>query len=188
MTAWAVWSALKKVPRDVWALVAGVLLVVAGYAAVVSYGARQYDKGKKAAAAGVVFDSVALARAAEAVAIRTAHTDTVTRTVLRTRYRVDTLIAALPDSAKLLPVVPELVATVQAFTVQVDSLTTAHAAERVATVERARVDSAAIYALRIIATAQKDTIQTLNKRPTRKKAALWTLVGILAGYGVGHAR
>ena len=181
---WAL-TALRRVPRDVWFLVAGVALIVAGYAAVVRYGASNYARGKRDAAAGVVFDSVTLARAAERVAKASAHTDTVTQRVTVTRYRVDTLIAALPDSAKLLPVVPELVATVQAFTVQVDSLTTAHTAERAAWTEKARVDSAAIYALRIIGTAQRDTITTLTKRPKWRTVVVGTLAGIATGFVAG---
>lgn len=178
-------NALRRVPRDVWFLVAGVALVSAGYFAVVRYGAEQYKAGKKAATEGVVFDSVTLARAAEVVAHRTAHTDTVTRTVLRTRYKVDTLIQALPDSAYQLPGVPELVATVNTLTVQVDSLIAAHAAERLAVAEQQKVNASAIYALRVIGTAQRDSIVQLSKRPTRLRAFGYAVAAGALGVVVG---
>lgn len=182
---WSVWSTLKRIPKAVWGMFVGVVLVVAVVVLHRAAVGNAFEAGKKAATEGVVFDSVTLARAAERVAKASAHADTITRTVLRTRYKVDTLIQALPDSAYLLPVVPELVATVQTLTVQVDSLSTAHASERMANIERARVDSAAIYALRIIGTAQRDTIMTLQKRPTRLRAAAYALAAGALGVVVG---
>jgi hypothetical protein len=186
MTAvmWAL-TALRRVPRDVWFLVAGVALIVAGYAAVVRYGAANYARGKRDAAAGVVFDSVTLARAAERVAKASAHTDTVTQRVLVTRYRVDTLITQLPPEVADVPEVKALVTTVHTLTMLTDSITTAHTAERAAWTEKARVDSSAIYALRIIGTAQRDTIMTLTKRPKWRTVVVGTLAGIATGFVAG---
>lgn len=176
---------LRRVPRDIWFLVAGVALVVCGYFAVLNYGAEKYNSGKRAAAQGIVFDSVTLARAAERVAKANAHTDTITRNVVKTRWKIDTLVRELPPDVAAIPEVNVLVTSVRTLTVQVDSLTTAHAAERLATIERARVDSSAIYALRVMNTAQRDTIVQLQKRPTRLKAAVYTVIagalGVVAG-------
>ena len=176
---------LRRVPRDVWFVVAGVALVSAGYFAVVAKVNAAYERGKRDAAQGVVFDSVTLARAAERVAKASAHTDTVTQRVTVTRYRVDTLIAQLPPAVAEVPEVKALVVAVQTLTVQVDSLTTAHTAERAAWTEKARVDSAAIYALRIIATAKGDSIVQLQKRPRWRTVVVGTLAGIATGFVAG---
>jgi hypothetical protein len=176
---------LRRVPRDVWFLVAGVALVSAGYFAVVAKVNAAYERGKRDAAQGVVFDSVMVARAAERVAKANAHTDTVTQRVLVTRYKLDTLVVQLPPEVVNVPEVKALVTTVQTLTVQVDSLVTAHTAERAAWTEKARVDSSAIYALRIIGTAQRDTITTLQKRPKWRTVVVGTLAGVATGFVAG---
>ena len=176
---------LRRVPRDVWFLVAGVALVSAGYFAVVAKVNAAYERGKREATQGVVFDSVTLARAAAVVAIKAAKVDTITRTVILTRRKLDTLIVALPPEVVNVPEVKALVTTVQTLTVQVDSLTTAHTAERAAWTEKARVDSSAIYALRIIGTAQRDTITTLTKRPKWRTVVVGTLAGVATGLVAG---
>ena len=181
MTAWAMFSALKRVPRGVWLLVLAGLALWSAVAAGRSYGAAQYALGKASATHGVTFDSTMVARAAEAVALRTAHTDTVVRTVIQTRTRVESLLVALPDSLRPVPEVAQLVSTTYELTAQVDTLTTAITAERAAWSERAKVDSAAIYALRVIGTARADTIQTLSKRPRWRTVVAGTITGAAAG-------
>jgi hypothetical protein len=176
---------LRRVPRDVWFLVAGVALIVAGYFTVIAKINAAYERGKRDAAQGVVFDSVMVARAAERVAKANAHTDTVTQRVLVTRYKLDTLVVQLPPEVANVPEVKALVTTVQTLTVQVDSLVSAHTAERAAWTEKARVDSSAIYALRIIGTAQRDSIVQLEKRPTRLKAAVYTVLAGAVGFVAG---
>ena len=173
------------ITRLVW----GVLLLTALVGALVAYVLWRedaaFDRGRKTAADGVVFDSLVIERAAIRAAKAMAHTDTVTRTVLVTRYKVDTLITQLPPAVAEVPEVKSLVTAVQTLTVQVDSLTTAHTAERAAWTEKARVDSAAIYALRIIGTAQRDTIMTLQKRPTWRTVVGAGLGGALLGVVAG---
>ena len=140
-----------------------------------------YRRGKADARQGATFDSAMLARVRDVVALRTAHTDTVTRTVIRTRVRVESLLVALPDSAQLLPIVPELVATTRHLVTDVDSLVVAHATERTAWLALRTADSQAIDGLRVESSARRDTITDLAKRPSRKTAALLTFLGALVG-------
>jgi hypothetical protein len=173
------------ITRLVW----GALLLTALVGALVAYVLWRedaaFDRGRKTAADGVVFDSLVIERAAIRAAKAMAHTDTVTQRVLVTRYRVDTLITQLPPAVAEVPEVKALVTAVQTLTVQVDSLTTAHTAERAAWTEKARVDSSAIYALRIIGTAQRDTITTLTKRPKWRTVVVGTLAGLATGFVAG---
>lgn len=174
---WA-WRRLRRVPADVWTVVAIALAGTALMAWSEARRASAYDRGKRDAAAGVVFDSVLLERAALRVAQQLAHTDTVTVVVTRTQREVTKVIETLPDSLHAIPDVARLVAVTTRLVHEVDSLTAAHVLERAAWTERARVDSAAVYALRVLATAQRDTITTLTKRPT------WTrLVGAAVTVG-----
>lgn len=177
----AVWSALKRVPRQAWGFLLGVTLLAAVYAFHLNRVHSAYAAGKRAAAQGVVFDSAMLARAAERVAKQTAHTDTVVERVTVTRWRVESLTVALPPEVRVLPPVDTLVRVTQSLLTQVDSLGTAITAERAAWTERAKVDSAAIYALRVIATAQADTIRTLNKRPRWRTVLGAVAVGVVGG-------
>lgn len=184
----ALWWAVRKAPRSVWAGLG--LLALCGALIAWSEARRSaaYERGKRDAAAGVVFDSALVAHVAQAVALRSAHTDTVWRVVNRTQTEVRHEIETLPDSLKRLPEIARLVTVTTRLVGEVDSLKAAHVAERAAWTERAKVDSAALYALRVIATAQRDTITTLAKRPTRTKAALYALLGIGAGFLGGVAR
>lgn len=188
MTAYALYTALKRVPRGVWLLVLAGLALWSAVAAVRSYGAAQYALGKASATQGVSFDSTMQARAAAVVALRTAHTDTVWLRAKASANKAVAAVVALPDSLRPVPEVAQLVSTTYELTAQVDTLTTAITAERAAWSEKAKVDSAAIYALRVIGTARADTIADLSKRPTRKKAALYALLGVGAGFLGGVAR
>jgi hypothetical protein len=189
MTAllWAL-KFVRRLPVEAWVAIAAGVLTLALIRGVHDYGAKRYDQGRRDAAAGIVFDSATLARAAEVVVIKAAKVDTITRTVIQTRRKVDTLIVALPPEVVNVPEVKALVTTVQTLTVQVDSLVVAHTAERAAWTEKARVDSSAIYALRVMNTAQRDTIVTLEKRPRWRTVVTWTLTGAAAGFVAGVVR
>ena len=181
---WVV-SALRKLPHEAWLFVLGLSVALSLVVGITHYGAEQYAKGKRDAAQGVVFDGAMVARAAEVVSRKAAKVDTITQRVLQTRWKVDTMVLQLPPAVADVPEVKALVTAVNTLTVQVDSLTTAHTAERAAWTEKARVDSAAIYALRIIGTAQRDTIMTLQKRPKWRTVAVGTLTGALLGVVAG---
>lgn len=174
--------AVRKAPRSVWAGLG--LLALCGALIAWSEARRSaaYERGKRDAAAGVVFDSVLLERAAIRVAKAMAHTDTVTRIVTRTQTEVIESVRLVPDSLKAVPEIARLVTVTTRLVGEVDSLKAAHVAERLTWTEKAKVDSAALYALRVIATARGDTITTLAKRPTKKKAALVALLGVGAGF------
>ncbi len=175
---WA-WRRLRMVSADVWTFVVLALVSVALMAWSEARRGAAYRQGRRDAAAGVVFDAVLLERAALRVAKQMAHTDTVTVVVTRTQREVTTVLEALPDSLKAIPDVARLVVVTTRLVHEVDSLKAAHVLERAAWTERARVDSAALYALRVLATAQRDTITALTKRPT------WTrLVGTAVTIGV----
>lgn len=184
----ALWFALRKAPRSVWAGLG--LLALCGALIAWSEARRSaaYERGKRDASAGVSFDSALVQRVAAIVAQRTAHTDTVIRVVTRTQTEVRTAIETLPDSLKAIPDVGRLVAVTTRLVVEVDSLKGAFSAERAGWVERAKVDSAAIYSLRVIATARGDSVQALVKRPTKKRAALYALLGVGAGFVAGVVR
>jgi hypothetical protein len=189
MTAvlWAL-SLAKRVPRQAWAFAALVALLGSLLLWARARERHAYQQGRKDAAQGVVFDSVLLQRAAVRVAKSMAHTDTVTVQVTRTVRRLDTLVLRLPDSLRSVPEVRDVVEGVAQLSVAFDSLLTTHTAERAAWVERAKVDSAAILSLRIIATAQRDTMMTLQKRPRWRTVALGTLTGLLTGVVAGVVR
>ena len=188
MTAWALFSALKRVPVRAWAALALVAVLGAVYGLRVRAVSSAFQRGKQHATQGVTFDSAMQARAAEAVALRAAKTDTVWLRAKTATKKAEAAITALPPDLAVLPPVDTLVQTVGVLLTQVDTLTTAITAERFAHLERAKVDSAAIYALRVIGTAQRDTIHDLRKRPTRKRAALYALLGVGAGFLGGLAR
>jgi hypothetical protein len=182
--AWWAWRRLRRVPADVWTFVVLALVSVALMTWSEARRGAAYRQGKRDAAAGVVFDSVLLERAALRVAQQLAHTDTVTVVVTRTQREVTTVLEALPDSLKAIPDVARLVAVTTRLVHEVDSLKAAHVRERAAWTEKARVDSAALYALRVIATAKGDTVQMLKKRPTWKHVVGTAVtVGALAFLG-----
>lgn len=181
-------NALRKLPREVWLFAAALAFVAGGYVTVVAKINAAYERGKRDAAAGVVFDSVMVERTAIRVAKQMARTDTVTERVVRTRWKVDTLITQLPPAVANVPEVKALVATVQTLTVQVDSLVSAHTAERAAWTEKAKVDSAAIYALRVIATARGDEVEQLKQRPRWRTVVGGVVTGAVLGVVAGVAR
>lgn len=184
----ALWWAVRKAPRSVWAGLG--LLALCGTLVAWSEARRTqaYQQGKRDAAQGVAFDSALVAHVAQAVALRSAHVDTVWRVVNRTQTEVIESVRLVPDSLKAVPEIARLVAVTTRLVSEVDSLKVAHVAERMAWTEKAKVDSAAMYALRVIATARGDTITTLAKRPTKKRAALVALLGVGAGFLGGMAR
>jgi hypothetical protein len=181
----AVVDLLRRVPAWGWRTLSASVIALALWIGHEREVTQAYAQGKRDAAAGVVFDSLLSQRAAEVVAIRSAHTDTVTRKVRTTRKRVDAMIAALPDSVRVIPAVDSLLGVVRTLTVEVDALVSAHTAERAAWTEHAKVDAAAIYSLRIIATNQADTIATLKRRPHWRTVALGSVVGAAAGMLAG---
>lgn len=188
MTWLTVMSALRRVPGQIWAGLGVLAACWFVYGLHTRAVADAYAQGKRDAAQGVVFDSVMLSRAAERVAKQMAHTDTVVQRVVVTRTRVESLTVALPDSIRRVPQVDTLVQTVRVLLTDVDTLTHAITSERAAWTEKAKVDSAAIYALRILGTAQADTITTLKRRPTRTKAFAYALGSAALGFFVGVVR
>lgn len=185
MTWLSALNALRRVPAAVW-----VVLVIVGLAAgAVVYADRRedaaYARGKRDAADGAVFDSAMVERAARRVAAQIARTETVTVQVERSQRAAREAIAAVPDSLRQLPPVQLLITATERLLRDVDSLKSAHLEERAAWTERARVDSATNYALRVMNTAQRDTIVALRRRPTWKhvigSAAAGALVVATAG-------
>ena len=177
----AAWLLLRRVPIRAWAAVALVVAVGAVYGLHARAVSSAFQQGKASATSGVTFDSAMVARAAEAVALRTAHTDTIVQRVVVTRTRVESLTVALPDSVRVIPAVDTLVQTVGVLLTQVDTLTQAITAERAAWTEKAKVDSAAIYALRVLGTARGDSIRTLQKRPRWRTVLGAVVVGAVGG-------
>ncbi|WP_353267022.1 hypothetical protein [Gemmatimonas sp.] len=172
------WKFVRALPLLVWgALGVGIVALALwiGHDRAVS---GAYAQGKRDAAAGVVFDSLLSQRAAEVVAIRTAHTDSATRTVRRTQQRVDSIITALPEPVREIPAVDTLLGVVQTLSLQVDSLITAHDAERAAWTDQKKVDDANVYALRVLATAQAEQ---LEKRPRWRTVVMGGIVGTAVG-------
>jgi len=174
-------NALRKLPREVWLFALAVLAAWSMSRAILSYGAAKYALGKRDAAQGVVFDSVMLSRAAERVAKQIAHTDTVWLQAKASAKKATAAVAALSPDVAALPPVDTLVQAVTALVAHVDSTDHAITAERAAWTERAKVDSAAIYALRILGTARGDTIATLRKRPRWRTVVVGTLTGAATG-------
>lgn len=116
---------------------------------------RAYAHGKADARAGATFDSALVAQVAQAVALQTARTDTVVQRVVVYRDSVRVLVQSVPDSLR--PTLTPLIRVTEGLADRVDSLLVAHGAERAAWTERARVDSAALWSLQILASARADT-------------------------------
>lgn len=176
---------LRRVPAWGWRTLGASVIVLALWIGHEREITQAYAQGKRDAAAGVVFDSLLSQRAAEVVAIRTAHTDTATRKVRATRKRVDSIVATLPDSVREIPAVDTLIGVVQTLSLQVDSLITAHDSERAAWTEQKKVDAANAYALRVLLTAEAEKNAQLERRPTKMKAALYALGSAVTGAAVG---
>lgn len=172
---------VRRIPETGWWLIIGALVVSTAVLERGAYGDRREREGFAKATQGARFDSTMRAtftRERERVVVRT---DTLVKRITVTRHRVDTLIAALPDSVRALPSVQPLVVTVQLLTQQVDSLTLQIDLERAAhTMERSVLEAQNKAAHAVIA-VQADSIKQLEKRPTR--GTLVKVTGVALGVG-----
>ncbi len=188
MTWLSLLSALRKVPPLAWLLAACAFAICALVYSIGAYGDARYAAGKQDAARNAVFDSTlaaTFARQREVVVLRT---DTLVQRVTVTRHRVDTLIAALPDSVRQLPSVAPLVVTVQLLTKQVDSLTQQIDTERAAHRMERDVLAAQLRSAAVVIAVQQDSITTLKRRPTWAQADALAVVSAVAGAIVGLLR
>jgi len=155
--------------------------------------AEAKESGRKSALEAARFDSALRAIIRKQVDTAQRRTDSV-RTVVRWRVAsVDsqaiaaaTLAHQLPPSVDTLPAVVALkdavftlAATVKDLRADIHADSIALADERKAVRAAFMMDSTAIESARLANIAQRDTITTLTKRPTRRKALLWSVGGAL---------
>ena len=178
----------RTVTPFVWGAVIGLAMIAGLWFAHTAAVDAAFSRGRQTAADGVAFDSLLLERAAVRVAKQMAHTDTVVRQTKASAKKATAAVAALSPDVAALPPVDTLVQAVTELVAHVDTLTHAITSERAAWTEKAKVDSAAISALRILGTAQADTITTLKRRPTKAKAFAYALGSAALGFFVGVVR
>lgn len=181
MTWLSLLSAIRRIPETGWWLIIGALVVSTAVLERGAYGDRREALGFARATQGARFDSTMRAtftRERERVVVRT---DTLVKRITVTRHRVDTLIAAMPDSVRELPSVQPLVVTVQLLTRQVDSLTLQIDTERAAHRLERDVLEAQAHRAAVVIVAQADSIAALKRRPTWVRAGGLAVGGAVLG-------
>lgn len=170
-------------------LVVAILLALGGVAAAVwQYGAARYADGRASVTATTTVDDGARVTAGALADAARDTVDTVLVRVTHTKWRVETLLVSVPDSLREVPEIAELVRVTGLLTKQVDTLTHALDMAQATATMRAAVDEAALVAARRVTRAQADTIRTLNRRPTWRRALTWTATATAAAFvaGVRH--
>jgi hypothetical protein len=165
----------------VWVGVGAVLVFVALWAGVASYGASRYADGRRSVTDGVRFDTVLVGQVRKADSIAKAHTDTIVQRLVVTRYKVDTLVRLVPDSLRSVPEIAALVTATTTLTAQVDTLTRTLDVERAVSRLRAATDSAALVSAALTIVSQEDQIMTLKKRPQWRTVVTVGALGVVAG-------
>jgi hypothetical protein len=154
---------------------------IALWVAVASYGASRYRDGRRSVTRTVeaVPLGVTVARTADSTA--QAHTDTVVQRLVVTRWKVDTLALAVPDTLQTVPQIRALIVATRALTAQVDTLARTIDIERAVSRMRAATDSAALAASALVIVQQQDQIVTLTKRPQWRAVAFALGAGLASG-------
>lgn len=176
----ALWL-VHRLPREVWLGVAAAGLVVTTWAAVASYGADRYEAGRRSVtlSAESVTPAVTVARAADSTA--QAATDTIVQRIVVTRWQVDTLAMAVPDTLQTVPQIKALIAATRTLTAQVDTLARTLDVERAVSRLRASADSAALVSAQLTIVQQEDQIMHLKRRPQWRTVVTVGVVGVVAG-------
>lgn len=176
----AAWKMMRAVPALVWAAAGGMALVSSLWLWHGRAVSAAYARGHTDTVNAARFDSALVKIARARVDSAQRHTDTVFVTVTKTARRVDSVATRVPDTVRVLfPVVDTLVVESRAFVRNLDSLASTLDTERAATRMALAVDSAAILNARLLNAAQRDTIHTLEKRPTRLRAFAYSLLSAL---------
>jgi hypothetical protein len=159
---------------------------IALWVAVASYGANRYREGRRSVTRTVeaVPLGVTVARTADSTA--QAHTDTVVQRLVVTRWKVDTVVRAVPDSLQHVPEIAALVTAATQLTAHVDTLARTLDIERAVSRMRASTDSAALAASALVIVHQQDQIDTLTKRPQWRTVAFALGAGIVSGVLLGR--
>lgn len=193
MTFLSVLSALKRVPSWVYAVVFAGLVLLAGAESVTRYGERKYDAGRHAvldSMTRILDDSLRFERGRHEAALASAkgRTDTLVRVV---RGRTDTLvqtISALSPDIRQHPQVQNLVAQCTALAQDCEKMRVAFKEERVRSDSLRSVLTAQTDVLAAQLVAQRDTITTLAKRPTKTKALAYALASAGLAFAAGVRR
>ena len=154
---------------------------IAAWVAVASYGASRYRDGRRSVteSKASVLTSVTVARAADSTA--QAATDTIVQRLVVTRWRVDTLTQAIPDTLQTVPEIAALIGVTRTLTAQVDTLTHALDVARAVSRLRASIDSAALESAQGTIVQQQDQIAILHRRPTWRAVAIALGAGLTSG-------
>lgn len=163
-----------------WPIVA-TALTIATWVAVASYGASRYAEGRRSVtlSAEVVPASVTVARRADSTA--KAATDTIVKRIVVTRWRVDTLAMAVPDTLQTVPQIKALLAATRTLTAQVDTLARTIDIERAVSRMRAATDSAALVSSALVIVQQQDQITTLSRRPQWRTIVTASVISLAVG-------
>ena len=158
-----------------------LVLALALWAGVASYGASRYAEGRRSVTevAASVPASVTVVRGADSTA--KAKTDTVVQRIVVTRWRIDTLLRDVPDTLQTVPQIAALMAATQTLTRQVDTLTHTLNVERAVGRLRASTDSAALVASALTIVHKEDEIMALKRRPQWRTVAVVGVLGLVAG-------
>jgi hypothetical protein len=170
-----------KLPRELWAALAAVVLAWTLIAGVRGYGASRYADGRRSVTDGVRFDTVLVGQVRKADSIAKASTDKIVPRIVVTRWKVDTLIREVPDTLHAVPQIKALVVATLTLTAQVDTLTRTLDVERAVSRLRASTDSAALVSAQLVIIDREDTIVQMKKRPQWRTVGLALGVGVVAG-------
>ena len=158
-----------------------VILALAGWVGMAQYGASRYDEGRASVTevAASVPASGTVVRGADSTA--KAATDTVVQRIVVTRWRIDTLLRAVPDTLQTVPQIAALMAATQTLTAQIDTLTHTVEIERAVSRLRASTDSAALVAASLTIVHKQDEIVALKRRPQWRTVAAVGTLAFVAG-------
>ena len=163
-----------------WPIVV-VATAIALWVAVASYGASRYRDGRRSVTQSADVVPVGMTVAREEDSTAKARTDTVVQRLVVTRWRVDTLATAVPDTLQTVPQIKALIAATRMLTAQVDTLARTLDIERAVSRMRASTDSAALAASALVIVQQQDQIVNLTKRPQWRTVALALGAGLASG-------
>ena len=163
-----------------WPIVV-VATAIALWVAVASYGARRYADGRRSVTQSAEVVPVGMTVAREADSTAKARTDTVVQRLVVTRWRVDTLAMAVPDTLQTVPQIQALIAATLVLTAQVDTMTRTLDIERAVSRMRASTDSAALVASALVIVQQQDQIVTLTKRPQWRTVVTASVISLAVG-------
>jgi len=172
---------MMRLPRELWAGIIAIALLVGAWAMVASYGTSRYNDGRRSVTQGAQLDAAMLGVVRGADSTAKAATDTVVQRIVVTRWKVDTLVRLVPDSLRSVPEIAALVSATTQLTAQVDTLVRTLDVERAVSRLRASTDSAALVSAALTIVQKEDQIVNLKRRPQWRTVFTVGALGVVAG-------